>query len=93
MLVRDVLGASESSGPGCEGIAAAAREMRDAYLAACVGEVYPVLYEQSADGLCRGHAPNYAGVAVRGEGLHNQVRLTRAVSAGGGILLGELCGE
>ena len=73
--------------------AAAAREMRDAYLAACVGEVYPVLYEQSADGLCRGHAPNYAGVAVRGEGLHNQVRLTRIVSAGGGVLLGELCGE
>ena len=73
--------------------AAAAREMRDAYLAACVGEVYPVLYEQSADGLCRGHTPNYAGVAVRGEGLHNQVRLTRIVSAGGGVLLGELCGE
>ena len=73
--------------------AAAAREMRDAYLAACVGEVYPVLYEQSADGLCRGHAPNYAGVAVRGEGLHNQVRLTRIVSAGGGVLQGELCGE
>ena len=38
---------------------ALAEELRGAYLQGCVGRVYHVLYEQEADGLFQGHAPNY----------------------------------
>jgi len=67
-----------------------AEEMRCDYLAACVGQVYPVLYEQTYDGLWHGHAPNYATVAVTGENLHNRVLPTRITGVKNGLLLGEI---
>ena len=71
--------------------AAVAAELHQAYLQGCVSRVYDVLYEQPADGLYHGHAPNYMVVAVQGEALHNQILPTRIVGVENGILLGELC--
>ena len=71
--------------------AAAAEEMRRDYLAGCVGEAYPVLYEQVYDGRWQGHAPNYVRVAAAsGEGLHNRVVMTRITGVEGDLLIGEL---
>ena len=36
-----------------------ASQMHRAYLEGCVGQVYPVLFEQEKDGYYTGHAPNY----------------------------------
>ena len=69
---------------------ALAEELRGAYLQGCVGRVYHVLYEQEADGLFQGHAPNYMTVAVKGEDLHNGVLPTRILGVRDGGLLGEL---
>ena len=71
--------------------AAAAEEMRRDYLAGCVGEAYPVLYEQVYDGRWQGHAPNYVRVAAAsGEDLHNRVVMTRITGVEGDLLIGEL---
>ena len=71
--------------------AAVAAEMRSAYLEGCVGKVYPVLYEQTYDGLWHGHAPNYATVAVScGEDLHNRVVMTKVTGVEDGVLVGEV---
>ncbi len=71
--------------------AAVAREMQEAYLAACVGQVFPVLYEQERGGRCCGHAPNYASVAVPTDSAqHNTVLPTRIVGVENGVLLGEV---
>jgi len=68
-----------------------AREMQEAYLSACVGRVYPVLYEQTYDGLWHGHAPNYTTVAVSAEeNLHNRVVNTRVIGVENGVLQGKL---
>ena len=64
--------------------------MRRSYLEGCVGQVYPVLFEQPRDGKFSGHAPNYMEVLVEGEGLHNVVRRVRITGTGGEALLGEL---
>lgn len=70
--------------------AVVAREMREEYLAACVGKVFPVLYEQERGGRFCGHAPNYTSVAVDGDStLHNQVVPTRITAVENGVLLGE----
>ena len=42
--------------------AAVAEALHRNYLAACVGAVYPVLFEQPKDGRYFGHAPNYMEV-------------------------------
>ena len=68
---------------------AAAERLRLAYLAGCVGQTCPVLYEQEAEGLWTGHAPNYALVAAPGQGLRNRVIETRITGLRGGTLLGE----
>ena len=68
--------------------AAVAAEMRQAYLEGCVGQVYPVLFEQPRDGKFFGHAPNYMEVLVDGENLHNQVRNVRITSTDGQVLFG-----
>ena len=74
--------------------AQAASEMNRAYLAACVGQVYPVLYEQSGgDGLCQGHAPNYMTVAAPGVSLRNKVLPTRITGVSSGVLLGEVVAD
>lgn len=70
--------------------AAVAEELRAAYLAGCVGQVYPVLYEQPKDGKFSGHAPNYMEVLVEREGLHNRVLPTKITGVEGLALLGEL---
>lgn len=71
--------------------AAVAREMQMEYLAACVGQVFPVLYEQEREGCYCGHAPNYASVAVpTGSAQHNAVLPTRIVGVENGVLLGEV---
>ena len=68
--------------------AAVAAEMRQAYLEGCVGQVYPVLFEQPRDGKFFGHAPNYMEVLVDGENLHNQVRNVRITGTDGQVLFG-----
>ncbi len=66
--------------------------MRRAYLEECVGRTEEVLFEQPAgeEGLFTGHAPNYAEVRVKGEGLHNQVRPVQITRTDGEVLFGEL---
>jgi threonylcarbamoyladenosine tRNA methylthiotransferase MtaB len=70
--------------------AAVAKEMRETYLRGCVGKMYPVIYEQTYDGLWHGHAPNYVTVAVSGEALHNVAAETKIIGVDGDLLLGEL---
>ena len=70
--------------------AAAAEEMHEAYLKGCVGEVYPVLFEQPRDGAFSGHAPNYMEVLAEGTDLHNQVKNVRITGTDGQVLFGEL---
>ena len=60
------------------------------YLSGCVGETYAVLYEQEAEGLWTGHAPNYILVGAKGQNLHNQVRRTKITGVQGNLLVGEL---
>ena len=50
--------------------AAVAAELHRAYLQGCVGQTYPVLFEQRKDGCAAGHAPNYMEVLADGEQLH-----------------------
>ena len=71
-------------------VSSVAAAMRRSYLEGCVGQVYPVLFEQPRDGKFSGHAPNYMEVLVEGEGLHNVVRRVRITGTGGEALLGEL---
>ena len=73
--------------------AAVAAEMRQAYLAACVGKMYPVLFEQPKDGRFFGHAPNYMEVLVEGQDLHNTVKNVRITGLEGEALLGEIVEE
>ena len=72
--------------------AAAAEELRAAYLQGCVGRTYPVLFEQPRGERYLGRAPNYmevlAGTAEAD--LHNQVRPVRITGTDGEILTGEI---
>ena len=67
-----------------------AERMKQAYLYGCVGQTYPVLFEQEKGGLYVGHAPNYCQVGVRGEDLHNAVRNVKIEAVDGDMLIGEL---
>ena len=67
-----------------------AERMKQAYLHGCVGQTYPVLFEQEKGGLYVGHAPNYCQVGVRGEDLHNAVRNVKIEAVDGDMLMGEL---
>ena len=67
-----------------------AERMHRAYLEGCVGQGYPVLFEQAKDGLYTGHAPNYMEVGVAADGLHNVVKNVKIVGIDGEILRGEL---
>ena len=69
---------------------AVARTMHRAYLEGCVGQTYPVLYEQEKDGLYTGHAPNYMEVGVAADGLHNVILDVKITGVDGEILRGEL---
>ena len=70
--------------------AAVAEEMHRAYLAGCVGQTYPVLFEQPKNGKFSGHAPNYMEVLADGEQLHNQIRNVKITAVEGEALLGEI---
>ena len=70
--------------------AAVAAKLHQAYLAACVGAVYPVLFEQPRDGRYFGHAPNYMEVLAEGADLHNQIRNVKITGTDGESLLGEI---
>ena len=70
--------------------AAAAAQMREEYLNACVGKIYPVLFEQPKGDWFFGHAPNYMEVLVNGEDLHNAVKNVRIVAVEGESLIGEI---
>ena len=67
-----------------------AERMKQAYLHGCVGQTYPVLFEQEKGGLYVGHAPNYCQVGVRVEDLHNAVRNVKIEAVDGDMLIGEL---
>ena len=70
--------------------AEAAERMKQAYLRGCVGQTYPVLFEQERNGLYVGHAPNYCQVGVRGVDLHNIVLNVKIAGVDGDMLIGEL---
>ena len=67
-----------------------ASQMHRAYLEGCVGQVYPVLFEQEKDGCYTGHAPNYCETGVRGGDLHNKVIDVKIMGTDGDMLIGEL---
>ncbi len=67
-----------------------AETMSQAYLRGCVGQTYPVLFEQEKDGYYTGHAPNYCEVGVRAEDLHNKVLNVKITGINGNMLTGEL---
>ena len=73
--------------------ASAAEELHRAYLEACVGAVYPVLFEQPKGGKYFGHAPNYMEVLAEGTELHNEIRDVRITGTDGESLLGEILEE
>ena len=67
-----------------------AERMKQAYLRGCIGQTYPVLFEQEKNGLYVGHAPNYCQVGVRGEDLHNKVLDVKIEEVTVDMLIGEL---
>ena len=67
-----------------------AERMKQAYLRGCIGQTYPVLFEQEKNGLYVGHAPNYCQVGVRGEDLHNKIYDVRIVEVTEDMLIGKL---
>ena len=67
-----------------------AERMHRAYLDGCVGQVYPVLFEQAKGGRYAGHAPNYMEVDVEGNDLHNVVKNVRITGVDGDVLRGEI---
>lgn len=70
--------------------AEAAEGMRAVYLRGCVGQTYPVLFEQPKDGKYLGRAPNYMEVLAAGENLHNIIKNVHIIGTNGDALLGEL---
>ena len=68
-----------------------AAELHEKYLRSCVGQIFPVLFEQAGeDGCFVGHAPNYMEVAAAGENLHNCLRSVRITGVEGSVLKGEI---
>ena len=75
-----------------ERAAAAAGEMRGAYLSRCVGRTLSVLFEGAETRGSAGHAMNYAEVRVDEPDLRNQVRRVRVTRSDGERLYGEIEG-
>ena len=72
----------------CHQAAAVATEMEQRYLERWVGETLPVLFEEEADGLWRGHAPNYVAVYAAGADLHNVLKDVKITGLHGQALEG-----
>ena len=70
--------------------AVVAEKMHQAYLARCVGRVFPVLFEQDRGEGSVGHAPNYMPVTVDAKGLHNNIQAVRITAVDGDGLRGEI---
>ena len=62
--------------------------MEQHYLESWVGETLPVLFEEEADGLWRGHAPNYVAVYAAGAELHNVLKDVKITGLHGQALEG-----
>ena len=60
------------------------------FLAACVGQTLPVLFESEEDGFCTGHSDTYMPVRVEGTGLRGQLRDVRIERVEGETLCGAL---
>ena len=58
------------------------------YLAACVGQTLPVLFESEEDGFCTGHSDTYMPVKVQGTGLRGQLRNVAISEVSGDTLCG-----
>lgn len=67
-----------------------AAKMHRTYLAACVGQTYPVLFEQLRNGQYSGHTPNYMEVEVTQDGLHNQILNVKITGIQDDILIGKV---
>ena len=68
-----------------------AAELHEKYLRSCVGQIFPVLFEQAGeDGCFVGHAPNYMEVAAAGENPPNCLRAVRTTGGDGSVLKGEI---
>ena len=67
--------------------------MHRAYMEACVGRTYKVLFEQEKGDYFAGHAPNYMEVLVRGEKLHNKIKSVKITDILSGSLVGEIVEE
>ena len=76
----------------CHRAARLAENLRRRYLTGCVGNVYPVLFEQSVGRGRRwvGRAPNYCAVTVRGSDLHNLILPVRINAVEEDALVGEI---
>lgn len=72
----------------CHQAAAVAAQMEQRYLESWVGETLPVLFEEEADGLWRGHAPNYVAVYAAGADLHNVLKDVKITGLHGQALEG-----
>lgn len=70
-----------------------AKILHHKYLEACVGQTYPVLFEQERDGKFSGHAPNYMEVLAEGKQLHNTIRLVTITKTDGQVLFGVIQNE
>ena len=70
-----------------------AAEMERRWLGSQVGKTLPVLFEEEKGGRWQGHAPNYALVRAKGEGLHNRLLNVEITGAEGEALTGVLCDE
>lgn len=76
-----------------------AAELRRSYLNGCIGQIYPVLFEQPKQNRFGGHAPNYMPVLLldeldkdnkNSENLQNQIRDVRISSTDGEVLFGTI---
>lgn len=54
-----------------------AEEMSIAYREAMIGRSYPILFEEKSGEYYTGHAPNYVKFYVKGENLHNKIRMVK----------------
>jgi tRNA A37 methylthiotransferase MiaB len=71
-----------------ERAAAVGRESREAFLRGCVSRTLEVLFETERDGVCRGHAENYAEVAVEETGLRGLVKNVQITAVKREMLVG-----
>ena len=67
---------------------AAAREMKLAYLAGCVGLTESVLFETESGGLSYGHGRDYTEIRVEGIGLRGLVKNVKILAVDGEMLVG-----